>query len=443
MSIHSHPRVIIIGGGFGGLYAARTLGNSPVHVTIIDRRNFHLFQPLLYQVATGGLSPGDIASPLRAVLNRYQNIQVLQGEVQQINPHQRRVAVLPPESTELVWLPYDFLIVATGVQHHYFGHPHWRLFAPGLKTIEDALEIRRRIFLAFEKAEWSNQPHLKQQLTTFAIVGGGPTGVELAGALGELTRFTLKKDFRNVNPTHARIILIEATERILPTYPPELSLKASRALHRLGVETFTRTRVTHIDAQSIRFQTDRGEEEIPCGTVLWAAGVQATPTAHWLAKVTQSPQDRNGRLIVAPDLSIPEHSEIFVIGDLAHYAHTTPNPLPGTAPVAMQQGRYVARRILAEISDQPFPSFRYHHKGSLAVIGRNQAVADFGQWQFSGFPAWLLWVFVHIAYLVEYDNKALVLFQWAVDYLTRKKGARLITGLPGQISSPTNSPNAI
>ncbi len=436
MMINAQPHVVIIGGGFGGLYAARALGNQPVQVTLIDRRNFHLFQPLLYQVATGGLSPGDIASPLRAVLNRYPNIRVLQGEVQQIDPQRRKIAVLPPGNSDTVWLPYDFLIVGTGVQHHYFGNDHWQRYAPGLKTIEDALEIRRRIFLAFEKAEWAHAAHHRQQLTTFAIVGGGPTGVELAGALGELTRFTLRRDFRNVNPTQSRILLIEATDRILPTYPPSLSAKAARALNRLGVEIHTRTRVTHIDASHIRIQTSSQETEIPCGTVLWAAGVQATPLAHWLAKATQSPQDKNGRLMVNPDLSLPNYPEIFVIGDLAHYAHTSGGPLPGTAPVAMQQGRYIARRLIAAVKGHTAPSFQYHHKGHLAVIGRNQAVADFGRWHFSGFPAWLLWVFVHIAYLVEYDNKALVLFQWAVDYLTRKKGARLITGLPGQSSSP-------
>ena len=420
-------RVVIVGGGFGGLYAARALGNQPVSVTLIDRRNFHLFQPLLYQVATGGLSPGDIASPLRAVLKKYANITVLMGTVTDIDTEKRRLVVHPPNAAPAEFIPYDHLIIATGVQHHYFGNDHWRTVAPGLKTIEDALAIRRRIFLAFEKAEWTSDPARRIPLTTFVIVGGGPTGVELAGALGELTRFTLRRDFRNIQPADARIVLVEAGERILPTYPAALSQKAYKALERLGVEVLTGNMVTHIDDTGVQLRAASGETEIPSRTVLWAAGVTASSAAHWLAQKTGTPQDRAGRLMVQPDLSLPHHPEISVIGDLAHFRHQGNAPLPGTAPVAMQQGKYVARKILNSLRDKSTPPFRYRHKGNLAVIGRNQAVADFGTLQFSGFPAWLMWVFVHIAYLVEYDNKALVLFQWAVDYLTRKKGARLIT----------------
>ncbi len=421
-------RVVIVGGGFGGLYAARALGNQPVEVTLIDRRNFHLFQPLLYQVATGGLSPGDIASPLRSVLKKYQNIQVLLGTVTTLDPNQKRIYVQPPGTPQSEPLPYDRLIIATGATHHYFGNEHWKPYAPGLKTIEDALEIRRRIFLAFEEAEWHFNAHRREQLTTFVIVGGGPTGVELAGALGELARFTLRKDFRNVRPSQSRIILLEAGERILPAFPPDLSRRAQHALEQLGVEVRTGTLVTSIHSEGVRVKTAASEEEIPARTILWAAGVQASATANSIASQTGIPKTRNGKLPVAPDLSLPGYPDIDIIGDLAHCMGPMNQPLPGTAPVAMQQGKYVAQKILNELRDKETPPFKYRSKGNLAVIGRNKAVADFGTLQFSGFPAWLLWVFVHIAYLVEYDNKALVLFQWAVDYVTRKKGARLITG---------------
>ncbi len=424
----NHPRVIIVGGGFGGLYAARTLGNQPVQVTLIDQRNFHLFQPLLYQVATGGLSPGDIASPLRAILKRYTNITVLQGKVLGVDISKQSIQVLPPGGLHPEQLDYDFLILATGVSHHYFGNEKWRRIAPGLKTIEDALEIRRRIFLAFEQAEWTGDPKIKEQFTTFVIVGGGPTGVELAGALAELTRFTLRNDFRNIQPWRSRIYLIEAGERILPAYPPALSTKAQKALERLGVEVMTQTMVTHVEEQGVTLRNQSGETVIPARTVLWAAGVKATAAGHWLAEQAGETLDKAGRVYVKPDLTLPKYSNIFVVGDLAHTRGKDGTPLPGTAPVAMQQGKYAANKILAIIAQKDLPAFHYRHKGSLAVIGRNQAVADFGTLQLSGFPAWVLWVFVHIAYLIEYDNKALVLFQWAVDYFTRKKGARLITG---------------
>ncbi len=418
----SLPHVVIIGGGFGGLYAARMLGRAPVRVTLVDRRNFHLFQPLLYQVATGGLSPGDIASPLRAVLRRYRNIEVQLAEVVDIVPDERKVVLSDGE------LDYDTLIIATGVSHHYFGHEEWARVAPGLKTIEDALEIRRRIFLAFEAAEREPDPEIRRAWMTFVIVGGGPTGVELAGAIGELAHGTLKHDFRRIHPHEAQILLIEGAPRILPGYPESLSHKAARSLERLGVTVKTQTLVTKVEEHVVHVRAGEQELDIPARTVLWAAGVKASFMAEVLARRAGARLDRVGRIIVEPDLTLPNHPEIFVIGDLAHYAHQTGEPLPGVAPVAMQQGRYVARLIRRRLKGKSAPPFRYRDKGSLAVIGRNRAVAFFGRVRFSGFIAWLLWVFVHVRYLIEFDNKVLVMFQWAWYYLTRKRGARLITG---------------
>lgn len=418
------PHVVIVGGGFGGLYAAKALGNRPVQVTLIDRRNFHLFQPLLYQVATGGLSPGDIASPLRAILNRYRNITVIQDEVQDIFPAEKRLQLSASQ------VCYDVLILSTGVSHHYFGNDAWAQLAPGLKTIEDALEIRRRIFMAFEAAEKESDPEEQQAWLTFVVVGGGPTGVELAGALAELARHTLRRDFRFIRPSGARIYLIEATERILPAFPEKLSRQAANSLARLGVTVKTRTRLTEIFEDRVRWVEDGLELQVPTRTVLWAAGVQASEMGQWLHQKTGVPLDRNGRAMVRPDLSLPDYPEIFVIGDLAHLEAESGKPLPGIAPVAMQQGRYVARRILRSLRGKATPAFRYRDKGNLAVIGRNQAVARFRKWQLTGFPAWLAWLFVHIWYLIEFDNKLLVLFQWGWDYFTRKKGARLVTGVP-------------
>ncbi|NOX36818.1 MAG: NAD(P)/FAD-dependent oxidoreductase [Calditrichaeota bacterium] len=420
----AQPHVVIVGGGFGGLYAAKALGNQPVQVTLIDRRNFHLFQPLLYQVATGGLSPGDIASPLRAILNRFRNITVIQDEVRDIFPDEKRLQLSASD------VCYDVLILSTGVSHHYFGNDAWARLAPGLKTIEDALEIRRRIFMAFEAAEKESDPQEQQAWLTFVVVGGGPTGVELAGALAELARHTLRRDFRFIRPTDARIYLIEATERILPTFPEKLSRQAEKSLTRLGVTVKTRTRLTEIFEDWVTWLEDGRKAALRTHTVLWAAGVRASGVGEWLRRKTGVPLDRNGRVMVRPDLSLPDYPEIFVIGDLAHLETESGQPLPGIAPVAMQQGRYVARRILRALQGKSTPAFRYRDKGSLAVIGRNQAVARFRKWQLAGFPAWLAWLFVHIWYLIEFDNKLLVLFQWAWDYFTRKKGARLITGEP-------------
>lgn len=424
MAIHNSDshRVVIIGGGFGGLYAAKILGGKPVAVTLIDRRNFHLFQPLLYQVATGGLSPGDIASPLRAVLNRYKNIQVLLAEVVDIDIPSRTV-VLSDGS-----LQYDSLIIATGGGNFYFGHERWQRFAPGLKTIEDALEMRRRILLAFEAAEREPDPEIRQAWMTLVVVGGGPTGVELAGALAELAHQTFRRDFRNINPAHARILLMEGGERILPAYPPELSQKAKRALQKLGVTIETQTLVTNILKTGINIRSESGTRFIPARTILWAAGIQASPMGKLLARKTGAQLDKMGRVVVNPDLTLPGHSEIFVVGDLAHLDDAREGTLPGIAPVAMQEGRYAAAAILRRLRNKKNPPFRYRDKGMLAVIGRNAAVANFRKIRLSGYPAWITWVLVHIRYLIEFDNKVLVLMQWAWDYLTRKKGARLITG---------------
>ncbi|MER3445638.1 MAG: FAD-dependent oxidoreductase [Candidatus Dadabacteria bacterium] len=415
--------VVIIGGGFAGLYAARTLGNSPVKVTIIDKRNFHLFQPLLYQVAIGGLSPGDIASPIRAVLNRYKNIWVFTAEVVDIDPNGQRVILRDGEIT------YDTLIVATGSSHHYFGHDEWAQMAPGLKTVEDALEIRRRIFLSFEVAEREPDPKMRRAWMRFIIVGGGPTGVELAGAIGELAYTTLKDDFQNINTAESEIILIEGADRILPTYPPDLSAKAQRALAQLNVKVQTNTMVTDINkGTTVTTRNGNRIDQIQAQTILWAAGVKASFLGQVLSKGTGVELDHVGRVIVQPDFTIPNYPNIFVIGDLANYPHDNGKPLPGVASVAMQEGPYVANAIKERIKGNTPPPFRYNNKGSLAVIGRNKAVADLGRFKFDGFFAWLIWVFVHILNLVEFDNKVLVLFQWAWNYFTRKRSALLITG---------------
>jgi len=415
-------RLVIIGGGFGGLYAAQSLKNAALEVTLIDRRNFHLFQPLLYQVATGWLSPANIASTLRAVLKRQKNARVLLGEAIDIDVNKRQVMLANGR------VDYDTLIVATGSRHHYFGNDHWEALAPGLKTIEDATEMRRRIFLAFEAAEREADPMRVRALLTFIIVGGGPTGVELAGALGEIARDTLINDFRSIDPADARILLIEAADRTLTTYPAELSKKAEKFLSRVGVSVRANTIVTAIEHDAVITKRGKSVERIPCHTVLWAAGVRASFLGEILSEKTGAKLDRSGRVLVEPDLNLLNHPEIFVIGDLANYRQPTGQPLPGLAPVAMQEGEYVARLLRNRLEGKTTAPFRYKDRGNMAIVGRGSAVAYIGRVQLAGFGAWLAWLFVHIVNLIEFENKILVLVQWAWYYFRRNRAARLITG---------------
>lgn len=426
----SPHHVVIVGGGFGGLYAAKALAKAPVKVTLIDKRNFHLFQPLLYQVATGGLSAGDISSPLRAVLSRQKNAEVLMGEVTDVDPKQQTIKLQNRQLT------YDTLIVATGVSHHYFGNDQWAPKAPGLKTVEDALEMRRRIFLAFEAAEKETDPEKRRAWLTFVLIGGGPTGVELAGALAELAYSTLKNDFRNIDTSEAKILLLEGMDRVLPPYPAELSAKAKASLEHLGVTVQTNTLVTNIEDNIVTIRRGDQIEQIPAQTILWAAGMKASGMGAVLSNATGVELDRAGRVIVTPDLSVSEHPNIFVIGDLANFPHQDGKPLPGVAPVAMQQGQYVAHLIKKRLKGETLPAFKYAEYGSLAVIGRNAAVVDLGFVKFAGFPAWLAWIFVHIFFLIEFDNKLIVMVQWAWSYFTRNRGARLITN---QEAPPTKT----
>jgi NADH dehydrogenase len=417
-------RVVIVGGGFGALYAAKRLGKPPFAVTLIDRRNFHLFQPLLYQVATGALSPGEVASPLRYILRKHRNTEVLMGEVVDLDIQNRRVIMSDGE------VSYDDLILATGATHHYFGNDQWAPLAPGLKTIEDATEIRRRILWAFERAEREPDPEQRRAWLNFVIVGGGPTGVELAGAMGEIANDTLRNDFRHIDPADAQIQLIEGDARMLPAFPPDLSAKAEKQLIALKVRPRTDVRVTNVDANGVTIHTSAGDQRIATHTVLWAAGVKASPLGKLLADRTGVAIDRAGRVIMQPDLTVPGHPEIYVVGDLASYSHQGAKPLPGVAPVAMQQGRYAAEHIRARLSGKTLPPFHYRDKGNLATIGRNKAVGQIGKLHLSGFPAWLVWLFVHLMYLVEFENRLLVLVEWIYNYVTRNRGARLITGKP-------------
>lgn len=418
----SLQHLVVIGGGFGGLTLVRALRKAPLQITLIDRRNFHLFQPLLYQVATGGLSPANIAVPLRSLVKKQKNAEVLLGEVVDISVARQAVILKDGE------VPYDTLVVAAGVRHQYFGHPEWEALAPGLKSIENATEIRRRILLAFEDAERTADPARQAMLLTFVVVGGGPTGVELAGTLGELAHHTLRHDFRHINPAAARVLLLEGSERILPGFPPELSARAAVSLERLGVTVRTGTLVTDIQPDRVTVRAGERVEEIATRTVLWAAGVQASPLGKILARETGVSLDRAGRVAVGADLSVPGHAKIFVIGDLAALANAAGKPLPGVAQVAMQQGSYVARLLQARRAGKPLPAFRYKDHGSMATIGRAAAVADLGWVRLWGFPAWMAWLLVHLAFLISFDNRVLVLFQWAWNYLTRNRSARLITG---------------
>jgi NADH dehydrogenase len=421
MSAH---RVVIVGGGFGGLYAAKALRRAPVELTLLDRRNFHLFQPLLYQVATGGLSPANIAAPLRAVLKRQRNTRVLMGEAVGFDLPGR--AVLLKDGSHL---PYDSLLVAAGATHHYFGHSEWEKFAPSLKTVEDATAMRRRILYAFEAAERLSDPAERQAWLTFVIVGGGPTGVELAGTVGEVAHSTLRNNFRAIDPAAARILLVEGLDRVLSTFPAKLSGKAAQALGRLGVTVLTGALVTDVRPDGVTLRRGGRTEEVRTHTVLWGAGVEASPLAKALARASGAELDRAGRVVVGPDLTLPGHPEVFVIGDMANYPHQTGKPLPGVAQVAMQQGRYAAETIVGRLTGRSAGPFRYKDKGMLATIGRASAVADLGWLRLSGLAAWLVWVFVHILYLIEFENRVLVMVQWAVNYFTRNRSARLITGV--------------
>jgi NADH dehydrogenase len=416
-------RIVIAGGGFAGLNAARGLKRVDAEVTVVDRRNFHLFQPLLYQVATGGLSPGEITAPIRHVLSKQKNTRVLLGEIQEVDA-ERRVLKLH-DGTEVPW---DTLIAATGSTHHYFGHPEWAQFAPGLKTIEDATAIRTRVLLAFERAELEPDAAKRAALLTFVVVGGGPTGVELAGALGEISRDTLEGDFRRINPAESQIFLIEGADRLLPPFPPELSRAAEHSLIGLGVQTRDSTTVTAIDADGVTLKSKSGEEtRIASKTVLWAAGVQASPLGSLIARATGAKQDKAGRIEVQGDLTIAGRPDILVLGDLAHVEQDGAM-VPGVAPAAIQMGKYAAKLCAARVSGKTIGPFHYFNKGILATIGRARAVADIGKLHFSGFPAWLTWLFVHLLYIVGYENRLLVAIQWAGAYFTFNRGARLITG---------------
>jgi NADH:quinone reductase (non-electrogenic) len=417
-------RVVIIGGGFAGLNTARRLARSPVDVTLVDRRNFHLFQPLLYQVATGGLSPANISAPLRAVLKRQANTRVVMAEVTGFDTAGRRVRLADGD------LPYDTLVVASGSQHHYFGHDEWEELAPGLKTVEDATRIRARVLGAFEAAERETDPEQRRTLLAFVIIGGGPTGVELAGAVAELARHTLPGDFRNFDPAAATVLLLEGGDRILPAYPPDLSAHAVTSLRGLGVAVRTGAKVTGLEPGAVTVAGPDGGERIRAGTILWAAGVGPSPLGRMLGKATGAPLDRSGRPIVQPDLSLPGHPEIFLVGDLAHCVHRGGNPLPGVAQVAIQQGRYAGAAIDRRLRGRPSPPFRYHDPGSLATIGRAAAVADFGRLRLHGYPAWVVWLFVHLMSLVQFENRLLVFVQWCWNYITRNRAARLITRPP-------------
>jgi NADH dehydrogenase len=406
------PHVVILGGGFGGLYAARSLLDAPVRVTVVDRQNHHLFQPLLYQVATATLSPGEIASPIRGLLGR--EATVLLAEVTGVDVAGKRVLLADGE------LSYDYLVIATGATHSYFGHDEWAKHALGLKTVDDALEIRRRVLLAFEMAEREPDPVRRRELLTFVIIGAGPTGVEMAGALAEISRHTLTRDFHNIDPTQARILLLEGLPRVLPVYPEHLSEKARRSLEKLGVEVRTDTRVTQIDETGVYI----GEEHIRARSIIWAAGVAASPVARSLGVEL----DRAGRVKVAPVLTLPGRQDVFVIGDLAHFVQDG-QPIPGVAPAAMQQGKQAARNIRRQLQGQPMEAFRYWDRGTYAVIGRGKAVGvAFRRFESSGFSAWLAWLGIHVLFLIGFRSKLAVLINWAYSFIAFKRSARLITG---------------
>ena len=419
-------RVVIVGGGFGGLLCAIKLaGQRGVDVTLIDRRNHHLFQPLLYQVAMAGLSPAEIAYPIRTIFSGKKNVQVLLGRAVGVDLAGKKLRTDDGE------IPYDNLVLACGARHSYFGNNAWELYAPGLKSLEEAPEIRRRVLTAFELAEKEKDPTRQHKLLTFVVVGGGPTGVELAGALGEISRFTLSKDFRHIDPRRTRVILIEAGPRILPTFDAGLAQRATTDLESLGVTVWTSTKVTNIDVEGVGLD---GGESLQASTILWAAGV-APPAIN---KELGVPLDRGGRVIVEPDCSLKDHPEVFVIGDQAHFPNGE-RPLPGLAPVAMQQGRHVGRLILAELKGKPRSPFKYLDKGQMATIGRRRAIVEFGRLKFAGFFAWLAWLFIHVLYLIGFKNRLEVILNWSWNYFAFSRGARLIVGKDWRTAS-TNSP---
>jgi NADH:ubiquinone reductase (H+-translocating) len=407
------PHVVIVGAGFGGLEAAKKLGKEAVRVTVIDRTNHHLFQPLLYEVATAALSPADIAAPIRGILSDFCNTEVILAEVKSVNVAAKTVDIGDRE------IAYDYLILATGSRHSYFGHDEWERLAPGLKSLEDAVEIRRRLLLAFEYAEKITDEAAKAAAMTFVVIGGGPTGVEMAGAIAEISRYTLAKDFRHIDPASARVILVEGEQRVLSSFPEDLSVSAMKQLKQLGVDVRTGIHAKNLTDAGLEV----GDEFIPCRVKIWAAG----NAASFVGKTTGVPVDKAGRVIVNDDLTIPGHSDVQVIGDLANFTHQDGKPLPGVSPVAMQEGRHAARNILAMIDDRKPQRFRYWNKGSMATIGRNKAVADLNFIHLSGLPAWVVWLFVHIIFLVGFRNRIVVLMQWAWAYVTFNKGARLIT----------------
>ncbi len=418
--------MVILGGGFGGLYAAQALKHAPVDVTLIDKRNFHLFQPLLYQVATGSLSPGEIAAPLRAVLSKQKNTRVLLGDVIDLDPVAKHVVL-----RDGAQIGYDSLIVATGSQSTYFGNDRWAQWAPALKTIEDATEIRHKVLLAFEAAERSSDPEQRRMWLTFVIVGAGATGVELAGTLGEIANHTLRNEFRSIRPEDARILVIDRGSRVLSTFPEDLSLKAEKQLLKLGARVRTGLTVTCIDQDGVAFKTDSGKEDhIASHTVIWAAGVAISEFGRQLAKRTGADTQRSGQIKVTADLTIPKYPDIFVVGDLASVIGPDGKQLPGVAQVAMQGGAYAAKTIIQRVRGNQKSSkpFHYFNKGDLAVIGRAAAVADIFGIHLSGFPAWLVWLFIHLMYLVEFQSRILVFIEWGFLYLTYDRGARLITG---------------
>ncbi len=422
-------RVVIVGGGFGGLNAAQALKNAPVEATVIDRRNFHLFQPLLYQVATGALSPGEIASPIRNILHRQKNTRVLLGDVTDLDVGARAVIL-----SDGLRIPYDSLIISAGSTDFYFGHDDWKPNAPGLKSIEDATEIRKKILFAFEAAERETAAERRRAWLTFVLVGGGPTGVELAGALAEIANDTLRHDFRSIDPRDAAIILIEGAGRILQTFPEPLSQAAERSLHRMGVKSVPGGQVTAINEDGVTVKFKDREERIAAKTVLWAAGVRASALGKTLADRAGAQLAKNGSVIVEPDCSIKSHPEIFVIGDLASFAGPNGKPLPGVAQVAIQQGSYAAKTIVRRLKNEPVQPFKYWDKGNLAVIGRLAAVAQIGRFNFHGALAWFIWLGIHILYLVGFENRAVVLVEWAFNYFTHNRSARLITGPVPQLN---------